>query len=79
MRRPTHLLADASLHLATLAALVMLAAWKLGGAPEVPGLPFHPGHAATCRACASTRPETVAARDAYLVRSGCIEDPGQAD
>ena len=33
------------------------------------------GHPPGCRACSACPPEVAAARDAYLIRTGSIQDP----
>jgi hypothetical protein len=72
-------LTSAPLHLAVATALALGAALGMGGVSAFRDSELHPDHAAVCRICASTSPQGVAARDAYLVRNGSIEAPAQGD
>jgi hypothetical protein len=79
MRFGIRSLTSAPLHLAVALALALAAALGMGGVSNFYNSDLHPDHAAVCRICASTSPQGVAARDAYLVRSGSIEAPAQGD
>jgi hypothetical protein len=72
-------LGSPSLHLTALVILALLAI-AAGGALARPSWPAGPeGHPANCRACAAVRPGAAAAFEAYLVRTGCIDDPKGAE
>jgi hypothetical protein len=59
-------------------ALIFLGSAKIRSTAQ-PELRLRADHVAVCRICTSLRPEAAVARDAYLIRTGCIDDPHQCD
>src|SRR5947209_4323426 len=66
---------DPALHLIALTTILLGAALTLSARPwrshPSEGVDHPPG----CHACSVCRPEAAAARDAFLIRTGCIEPP----
>ena len=64
---------DPLLHMAIVSAILMGAAMALDR--RVSGSAGEIRHRANCHACSKCPPEEVAARDLFLWRNGCIEEP----
>jgi hypothetical protein len=64
-----------SLHLAAVVILAVLAIAAGSALPRLSSPTGPEGHPASCHACAAVRPGAAAAFEAYLVRTGTIDDP----